>query len=379
MTTTATTTGTTSTSPIFTPAQATIPMAYSLGMVAATLDNFSGKNVLQYFEKLEQRASLDGWSEDETVKLFKFKLAGEAYQFFKSDSNLNNLSFRDLKARFIEKFLPTKLPGENQLILSRCYQRQEEDVSSYCTRLRVLGVKLLNEDLENAAADEVAGLKKKNKEILLNQFKIGLRKDLMKEIGILLLQEPNLDLDKAEQLVKLQETTQLMIQGKERTSKVWQINNEKKCFQCGKMGHIARECRNGNGHDSAREGNCYSCGKRGHFARECRRGRDVKEVKCYSCNKMGHYARECLEKQDRPTDRRNWGSNSQNNLRTGERSSTLRRQPENLSGRNDGRMGDNRNSETEASRSKYTGAIPKQQGYKGQGIQGKADDKNILN
>ncbi|KAG5880378.1 hypothetical protein JTB14_027285 [Gonioctena quinquepunctata] len=87
--------------------------------------------------------------------------------------------------------------------------RHDEDVSSYCIRLRNLGSKLLKEDLESAQ-DEVAGLRKKNKDILLNQFKIGLRKDLLRETGILLLKEEQLDLDKAEKLVKLQETTMIL-------------------------------------------------------------------------------------------------------------------------------------------------------------------------
>lgn len=43
-----------------------------LGMVANTVDAFSGKeNPKLYFDKLEQRAVLDNWTEDTTLKLFK--------------------------------------------------------------------------------------------------------------------------------------------------------------------------------------------------------------------------------------------------------------------------------------------------------------------
>ncbi|XP_074040000.1 uncharacterized protein [Leptinotarsa decemlineata] len=299
MITTTGTTSTTGTSPIYTRAEMMMPMAYSLGMIASTLDVFSGKEVIKYFEKLEQRSSLDGWSEDQTVKLLKFKLVGEAYNFFKADPNLDTLSYSDLKARFIGKFRPIKLPGENQLMLSRCYQRYE-DVSTYCTRLRALGAKLLNEDLERAEATEIAGLKKNNKEIIMNQFKIGLRKDLLREVGILLLRESDLDLDKAETLVRLQETTLMMIQGKRNSSNVSQIDQEKICFNCGKMGHLSTVCRSGRERMPSKSFSCYKCGKIGHLSRECGSEETVRKVTCYHCNKVGHYANVCPEKRNPP-------------------------------------------------------------------------------
>ncbi|KAL4272109.1 hypothetical protein GQ457_13G007580 [Hibiscus cannabinus] len=47
------------------------------------------------------------------------------------------------------------------------------------------------------------------------------------------------------------------------------------CFKCGEMGHIARDCGQGNGGDGGRRSGgggglaCYNCGGSGHFAREC--------------------------------------------------------------------------------------------------------------
>ncbi|KAG5885864.1 hypothetical protein JTB14_013875 [Gonioctena quinquepunctata] len=211
--TTNTTTLTTSTStigsnvPISTtaPTSLRVPAIYSLGIVATTLDNFSGKDAERYLKKLELRSKVDGWTEDETVKLLKFKLIGEAYSYLKSDTGLDSLSYYDLKNIFLKKFTPSKLPGESQWNLSRCFQRLDEEVSSFCTRLRIIGAKLLREHLSGATPEEEAGMRKKNKELLLNQFKIGLRKDLMEATGVLLLREENLDLETAENLVELQD------------------------------------------------------------------------------------------------------------------------------------------------------------------------------
>ncbi|KAG5884205.1 hypothetical protein JTB14_030807 [Gonioctena quinquepunctata] len=57
---------------------------------------------------------------------------------------------------------------------------------------------MLREDLSGATSQKEAGMRKKIKEPLLNQFEIGLHEDLMRETGVLLLREEILDLEKAD-------------------------------------------------------------------------------------------------------------------------------------------------------------------------------------
>ncbi|KAG5871240.1 hypothetical protein JTB14_007120 [Gonioctena quinquepunctata] len=61
----------------------------------------------------------------------------------------------------------------------------------------------------------------------------------MEETGVLLLREENLDLEKAENLVKLQETTSLMMQGRMSTVSTT-VETERVCYTCRKPGHLAR-------------------------------------------------------------------------------------------------------------------------------------------
>ncbi|CAG2257259.1 CNBP [Mytilus edulis] len=115
----------------------------------------------------------------------------------------------------------------------------------------------------------------------------------------------------------------------------------KRCYSCGKIGHVSRDCRSGGNlrqinavemqtyHGNSgrnREINCYSCGRVGHIARDCRsRGtyRQVNavetqqyqgnsgrnnEIVCYQCNQRGHIRPNCPNRKPRTVNMvENWG------------------------------------------------------------------------
>jgi hypothetical protein len=71
----------------------------------------------------------------------------------------------------------------------------------------------------------------------------------------------------------------------------------RKCFNCGKQGHISEDCR---GPKNAVK--CFSCNKEGHRADQCRVKKNhdgKKKIQCYHCKKDGHMRNECGNKCDR--------------------------------------------------------------------------------
>jgi hypothetical protein len=74
-------------------------------------------------------------------------------------------------------------------------------------------------------------------------------------------------------------------------------NNVKhgKCFKCGKLGHISREC-------SEKVNVCYKCGKAGHISKHCSGNNKLeaqsKEQVCLTCKQKGHSANECPNKKE---------------------------------------------------------------------------------
>ncbi|CAG9833223.1 unnamed protein product [Diabrotica balteata] len=125
-------------------------------------------------------------------------------------------------------------------MLANCFQRHEA-YRDFTTRLRILAARVLEEDLEGATIEVQPGIKKKNKELVLNQFTGAYR--------TLALQEMNL----------------LMIQGRANAARVSAIRKEQRCHYCNRTGHPIRECRTKKREQSspaAQEVKCYKCEKR---------------------------------------------------------------------------------------------------------------------
>ena len=96
----------------------------------------------------------------------------------------------------------------------------------------------------------------------------------------------------------------------------------RKCWSCGKHGHIKKEC--------AKSQVCWRCGKHGHIRKECTKSRVcwncglhghikrecTRQVVCWSCEETGHTGRNC-GKDEKSVGKITEGINEERNLVAG--------------------------------------------------------------
>lgn len=325
----------------------TVEQPRTVGGLLALIDKFSGpsQDIDNFFCSIEEASLLAGWTDVQKPGIVRLKLEGEAREYLNVEPGLRDASYQTLKNKLTERF---KNREHNSAAVQRfinCVQKPGETVVQYATKLRKEGLKT-KKQTDNEAENKIRQVLLE--EQLLAQFLRGLRETKR----FVLLRSPE-TFEEAIKFATEEEMNDILTNGRKScvnlvnegnddynintprsgltnskfSKPINQINFShvsQQCFKCGKVGHLARECRqraytqchNHNyTHRRAANGGRFSNQFEpanntmtiGQPRNNQMHTRPQNQVECFYCHKVGHLKRDCRQKA------RNEGRLIQNN------------------------------------------------------------------
>lgn len=277
---------------------------------------FDGNNIpLNYFIEgcEEAKSMLPEEVESQFTKIIRTRIIGEARrtiqdQFFSSVSQLTSYLKRI--------YGPSKDVYQLQGELGSIYQKDEEDVISYASRIKTLGKQISDayQYLEKVLPDEniKMSLEKNMCECFIRGLKPNIEQRITRNVNIEDTIADALRIERElREIVNLRQKRGANSSQNELPYTKWL---QETCQFCFKKGHIANNCRKLTqiSPQIYNETNleteiliCQICKKRGHNANNCRlrnlryrRSINIireEVISCQLCSKSGHDAKSCLQ------------------------------------------------------------------------------------
>lgn len=253
-----------------------------------TFDGGRADFVVPFFDNIDSVGELSGWNETQKTQVIKLKLTGAALQFFKSDESCKEAkTAEEIKTAFVHRFgdsLPDHYYFEE---LASVKQMKNETIEQFSDRVKRISDKTIR---TNANEEVNKILKEETDRRAMEAFLRGLYGEIGRQTRI---KFPKNFREAVGTAIAINNLEKRPNREEDKPKRVFQAPLHKSCFNCGRPGHIARNCR------KPRIPECGYCKKKGHVEADCRHKASLGKPGCTYCKKPGHSEEKCWKKNNR--------------------------------------------------------------------------------
>lgn len=252
-----------------------------------SLDGGRADLVVPFFDNVDSIGELSGWNETQKVQVIKLKLTGPALQFFKSDENCKDaISSEQIRNSFTKRFgdsLPDHYYFEE---LAAARQLRNETIEQFSDRVKRISDKTLR---TNANEEVNRILREEADRRAMEAFVRGLYGEVGKQTRV---KFPKNFREAVSTAIAINNLERRPTREEDRPKRVYQAYTNKNCYNCGKSGHISKDCR------KPRVPECEYCKKKGHVEFDCRLKASFGKPGCSICRRLGHTAEKCWKNKN---------------------------------------------------------------------------------